>query len=41
MSYIASGRLRHPIDGLGGREVLLDPERPGLIAPEVLHQVDP
>ncbi|MGK3981536.1 hypothetical protein WME99_00765 [Sorangium sp. So ce136] len=33
MNYIASGRLRHRIDGLGGR--------PGLVAPAVLHQVDP
>ncbi|MGK3965041.1 hypothetical protein WMF38_12760 [Sorangium sp. So ce118] len=37
MNHIVSGRLRHRIDELGGREMLLDPERPGLS----LHQVHP
>ncbi|AUX25025.1 uncharacterized protein SOCEGT47_055660 [Sorangium cellulosum] len=35
------GRLRYRIDGLGGRGMLRDPESPGLVKPEVLHQADP
>ncbi|WP_437633527.1 DUF1971 domain-containing protein [Sorangium sp. So ce854] len=41
MTHIVSGRLRHRIDEPGGREMRLDPERPGLVAPEVLHPIDP
>lgn len=39
--HVVSGRLRYRIDGLGGREMLLDPESPGIVVPEVLHHVDP
>ncbi|WP_437331031.1 DUF3565 domain-containing protein [Sorangium sp. So ce381] len=41
MIHVISGRLRYRIDGLGGRELSLDPETPGIVAPEVLHHVDP
>ncbi|WP_437678960.1 DUF1971 domain-containing protein [Sorangium sp. So ce131] len=41
MLHVVSGRLRHASDGLGGREVLLDPESPGSVGPEALHRVDP
>ncbi|WP_437301412.1 DUF3565 domain-containing protein [Sorangium sp. So ce426] len=39
--HVVSGRLRYRIDGLGGRELSLDPESPGVVVPEVLHHVDP
>ncbi|WP_437574264.1 DUF3565 domain-containing protein [Sorangium sp. So ce887] len=38
--HVVSGQLRYRIDGLGGREMLLDPESPGTVVPEVLHHVD-
>ncbi|WP_437962048.1 hypothetical protein WME76_21920 [Sorangium sp. So ce119] len=41
MNHIVSRRLRHRIDGLGGREMPLDPERPGSVASAALHQVEP
>ncbi|WP_438038174.1 hypothetical protein [Sorangium sp. So ce128] len=37
---MVSRRLRSRTDGLGGRESPLDPERPRIVAPEVLHQFD-
>lgn len=39
--HVVSGQLRYYIDGLDGREMLLDPESPGIVVPEVLHHVDP
>ncbi|MGK4004000.1 DUF3565 domain-containing protein [Sorangium sp. So ce1036] len=39
--HVLSGRLRYRIDGLDGRELLLDPETRGIVLPEVLHHVDP
>jgi tellurite methyltransferase len=39
--HVISGRLRYRIDGLGDRELLLDPETRGIVVPEVLHHVDP
>lgn len=36
---VLSGRLRYVVDGLDGRELVLDPEHPGIIPPEVLHHV--
>ncbi|XYI03824.1 DUF1971 domain-containing protein [Sorangium sp. So ce1128] len=41
VTHIVSGQLGYRIDRLGGREMLLDPERPWIVAPEGLHQVDP
>ncbi|AUX23812.1 hypothetical protein SOCEGT47_043420 [Sorangium cellulosum] len=41
MIHVLSGRLRYRIDGLDGRELLLDPETRGIVLPEVLHHVDP
>ncbi|WP_437314987.1 DUF1971 domain-containing protein [Sorangium sp. So ce385] len=41
VNHIVSGRLRHRMDGLGAREIPLDPERPGLVAPAVVHRVAP
>ncbi|XXX78233.1 DUF3565 domain-containing protein [Sorangium sp. So ce134] len=38
---VVSGRLRYRIDGPPGRDLLLTPETPGIIAPEVLHHVEP
>jgi len=38
---VLSGRLRYGIDGLGGRELLLDPTTPGIVPPETLHHVEP
>jgi len=38
---VASGRLRYRIDGPGGRELLLSSVSSGVIAPEVLHHVEP
>ncbi|AUX36113.1 MULTISPECIES: hypothetical protein [Sorangium] len=35
VNHIVSGRLRYRIDGLDAREMLLDPERPGRVGPEV------
>lgn len=39
--HVVSGRLRYRIDGLDGRELLLDPETRGIVVPEVPHHVDP
>ncbi|WP_437685159.1 hypothetical protein [Sorangium sp. So ce176] len=41
MNHIVSGWLRYRIDGLNGRETLLEPARPDMDVPEVLRQVDP
>nr|WP_236644185.1 hypothetical protein [Sorangium cellulosum] len=41
VNHIVSGRLRYRIHGLGAREMLLDPERPGLVGPEEMHQAAP
>jgi len=38
---VLSGRLRYRIEGLGGRELLLDPTAPGIVLPEALHHVEP
>ncbi|XXT95757.1 hypothetical protein WMF20_38595 [Sorangium sp. So ce834] len=35
VNHIVSGRLRYRIDGLRAREMMLDPERPGRVGPEV------
>lgn len=37
---VLSGELRYCIDGLGGRELLLDVQTPGVVVPEVLHHVE-
>ncbi|WP_438019201.1 DUF3565 domain-containing protein [Sorangium sp. So ce315] len=39
--HVLSGRLRYRVDGLDGRELLLTPEAHGIVAPEVLHHVEP
>ncbi|KYF65213.1 hypothetical protein BE15_02330 [Sorangium cellulosum] len=41
VNHIVSGWLRYRIDGLNGRETLLEPARPDMDVPEVLRQVDP
>jgi tellurite resistance-related uncharacterized protein len=37
--HVLSGRLRYHLDGLDGRELVLDPGNPGIVLPEVLHHV--
>ncbi|WP_437944951.1 DUF3565 domain-containing protein [Sorangium sp. So ce296] len=39
--HVVSGQLRYRIEGPAGRELLLTPEAPGIVAPEVLHHVEP
>jgi tellurite methyltransferase len=39
--HVVAGRLRYHIEGLGGRELVLDPETPGIVVPEVPHHVEP
>ncbi|WP_437814977.1 DUF3565 domain-containing protein [Sorangium sp. So ce1078] len=39
--HVISGQLRYRIDGPGGRDLLLNPETPGIIPPEALHHVEP
>ncbi|WP_437951311.1 DUF1971 domain-containing protein [Sorangium sp. So ce296] len=41
VNHIVSRRLRYRIHGLGAREMLLDPERPGLVGSEEMHQAAP
>jgi tellurite resistance-related uncharacterized protein len=38
--HVGSGRLRYVIDGMGGRDMVLDPQTPGVVPPEVLHHVE-
>lgn len=37
--HVLSGRLRYHLDGLDGRELVLDPENSGIVLPEVIHHV--
>ena len=39
--HVLSGQLRYVLDGQDGRELLLTPTQPGIIAPELLHHVVP
>jgi tellurite resistance-related uncharacterized protein len=39
--HVASGRLRYVVDALDGKTFDLDPDHPGVIAPEMLHHVEP
>jgi tellurite resistance-related uncharacterized protein len=39
--HVTQGRLRYVVDGLDGRTFELDVEHPGVVAPGVLHHVDP
>jgi tellurite resistance-related uncharacterized protein len=39
--HVASGRLRYVVDALDGTVFELDPEHPGVIAPAMLHHVEP
>jgi tellurite resistance-related uncharacterized protein len=38
---VLSGRLRYHLDGLDGRVLQLDPDRPGVVPPEMRHHVEP
>lgn len=37
---VLSGRLRYHLEGLDGRQLVLGPEDPGVVAPEVLHHIE-
>jgi len=39
--HVTSGRLRYVVDGLEGQVFELDPDHRGVIAPQVLHHVEP
>jgi tellurite methyltransferase len=39
--HVEHGRLRYRVEADGGREFALDPATPGVVAPEVLHRVEP
>lgn len=38
--HVMSGRLRYCIEALGGRELMLEPGAPGVVAPEVPHHIE-
>ena len=38
--HVLSGQVFYYLDGLDGRRLVLDPDHPGIVVPEVLHHVE-